>query len=198
MNCLCSLGRWDRGFESHLRHGCFVCVCVYSLLCCPVFRQRPCDGLITHPRSPTVCEKWLRKRIKGQGPEWAGRAVGKKKKISVWFTEHFHCPSRVLSYAYECTEAYAESRKILRCYIKFIGYRIDIISYLNLTWTMITCAIAASHSLGQYEFDSTGNRNIGCHNELSIHSSAWMQKWYMMLSLMLNNRLAFIGLIIVS
>jgi hypothetical protein len=24
-------------------------------LCCPVFRWRPCDGLITRPRSPTVC-----------------------------------------------------------------------------------------------------------------------------------------------
>jgi hypothetical protein len=32
MNCLRSLGRWDRGFESHLRHGCLVCVCVYSVL----------------------------------------------------------------------------------------------------------------------------------------------------------------------
>jgi hypothetical protein len=34
--------------------------CVYAFimcLCCPVFRQRPCDGLITRPRSPTVCEK---------------------------------------------------------------------------------------------------------------------------------------------
>jgi hypothetical protein len=25
-------------------------------LCCPVFRQRPCDELITRPRSPTVCK----------------------------------------------------------------------------------------------------------------------------------------------
>jgi hypothetical protein len=30
-------------------------VCAFMLcLCCPVCRQRPCDGLMTHPRSPTV------------------------------------------------------------------------------------------------------------------------------------------------
>jgi hypothetical protein len=31
MNCFHALGRWDRGFESHLGHGCLVCVCVYSV-----------------------------------------------------------------------------------------------------------------------------------------------------------------------
>jgi hypothetical protein len=31
MNSLRSLGRWDRGFESHSGHGCLVCVCVYSV-----------------------------------------------------------------------------------------------------------------------------------------------------------------------
>jgi hypothetical protein len=31
MNCLRSLGSWDRMFESHTRHGCLVCVCVYSV-----------------------------------------------------------------------------------------------------------------------------------------------------------------------
>jgi hypothetical protein len=31
MNCLRSLGRWNRGFETHSRHGCLVCVCVYSV-----------------------------------------------------------------------------------------------------------------------------------------------------------------------
>jgi hypothetical protein len=46
--------------------------CVYTfILClsCPVFRQRPCDELITRQRSSTVCEKWLRNWIRGQGPE---------------------------------------------------------------------------------------------------------------------------------
>jgi hypothetical protein len=31
MNYLRSLGRWDRGFESHSRHGYLVCVCVHSV-----------------------------------------------------------------------------------------------------------------------------------------------------------------------
>jgi hypothetical protein len=49
MNCLRSLERWDRGFESHSRHGC---LCAFILcLNCPVCRQRPCDGLITRPRA---------------------------------------------------------------------------------------------------------------------------------------------------
>jgi hypothetical protein len=34
-------------------------------LCCPVFRQRPCDELITRPRSPTVCKSKVKEeRIK--------------------------------------------------------------------------------------------------------------------------------------
>jgi hypothetical protein len=37
-------------------------------LCCPVFRQRPCDELITHPRSPAVCKMIMKLKIRGQGP----------------------------------------------------------------------------------------------------------------------------------
>jgi hypothetical protein len=41
------------GFESHSRHGC---LCAFILrLCRSVCRQRPCDGLIPLPRSPTYC-----------------------------------------------------------------------------------------------------------------------------------------------
>jgi hypothetical protein len=65
-----------RGFESHLRHGCLVCVCVYSVIvlsCVYVAAlRRP------RPRKPTVCEKWLRNWIRGLGPEWAGRAICEK------------------------------------------------------------------------------------------------------------------------
>jgi hypothetical protein len=33
-------------------------VCAFILcLYCPACRQRPCDGLIPRPRSPTVCVK---------------------------------------------------------------------------------------------------------------------------------------------
>jgi hypothetical protein len=49
MYCLRSLGSRDRGFESHSRHGCLVCVCVYVVLC--LGRG---DKLITRPKSPTV------------------------------------------------------------------------------------------------------------------------------------------------
>jgi hypothetical protein len=37
MNCLRSLQRWDRGFESHSRHGCLSAFIL--CLCCPVCRQ---------------------------------------------------------------------------------------------------------------------------------------------------------------
>jgi hypothetical protein len=47
-----------------------VCVCV-----CSVFV--PCDRLITRPRSPSNCEKWLWNLIRGLGPELAGRAIEK-------------------------------------------------------------------------------------------------------------------------
>jgi hypothetical protein len=33
VNCLLSLGRWNRRFESYSGHGCLVCVCVYSVFC---------------------------------------------------------------------------------------------------------------------------------------------------------------------
>jgi hypothetical protein len=43
-NCLRSLEHWDRGFQSHSRHGC---MCAFILCsCCPACRYRPCDGLI--------------------------------------------------------------------------------------------------------------------------------------------------------
>jgi hypothetical protein len=29
----------------------------FCVLCCPVFRYRPCDGPITRQTSPTVCGK---------------------------------------------------------------------------------------------------------------------------------------------
>jgi hypothetical protein len=33
MNCLCSLGHWDCGFESHSWHGCLVSVYVCAFFC---------------------------------------------------------------------------------------------------------------------------------------------------------------------
>jgi hypothetical protein len=37
-----------------------------------------CDGLITRPRSPAVCEKWLRNWIRGLDPEWTEEPLKKK------------------------------------------------------------------------------------------------------------------------
>jgi hypothetical protein len=47
--------------------GMDVCLCVYSVLCCPVCRWRPCDALITRPRRPTVCVKMITKLKKRPG-----------------------------------------------------------------------------------------------------------------------------------
>jgi hypothetical protein len=72
--------RWDRRFESHSRHGC---LCAFILcLCCPVCRQRPCDGLITRPKSPAVCVIRLRNWRRGQGPTNVCRAIDE------WLNEH--------------------------------------------------------------------------------------------------------------
>jgi hypothetical protein len=38
MNCLCSLGRGDRGFESHLGHGFLVCICIFFVCVSAVLR----------------------------------------------------------------------------------------------------------------------------------------------------------------
>jgi hypothetical protein len=44
MNCLRSRGRCDRGFESHLGHGCSVCVCAFFCVCVVLYLGR---GLAT-------------------------------------------------------------------------------------------------------------------------------------------------------
>jgi hypothetical protein len=47
----------------------WMALCAFILcLCCPVCRQRPCDGLITRPRSSTVCVKNITKLKKKPGP----------------------------------------------------------------------------------------------------------------------------------
>jgi hypothetical protein len=66
---------------SNPARGMDVCLRV-SVLCCPMFRYRPCVGLIPQPRSPTKC-LWIEKPIKeGQGPIRAVEAS--LKKIITW------------------------------------------------------------------------------------------------------------------
>jgi hypothetical protein len=43
------------------------------------------------PRSPTVCEKWLRNWIRGQGPQWAGTAIEKEMVKYSWPLLHIIC-----------------------------------------------------------------------------------------------------------
>jgi hypothetical protein len=51
---------------SNPAQGMDVCLCV-SVFCCPVYRWRPCIGLIPQLRSPNKC-LWIEKSIKeGQG-----------------------------------------------------------------------------------------------------------------------------------
>jgi hypothetical protein len=64
-------------------------------LCCPVFRYRPCDELITRPRRSTICEKWLRNWIRCLGPEWAGRAI--EKENSIYYPNEFFVYSSFLN-----------------------------------------------------------------------------------------------------
>jgi hypothetical protein len=47
-----------------------MCACVFLCLCCPVFRWRPWDELLTRPRSPTVCKMIKKLRIQPYAPKW--------------------------------------------------------------------------------------------------------------------------------
>jgi hypothetical protein len=62
----------------------FICLCVFLCLCCPVYRERPCDGLITRPRSPTVCVKKEISKLKyeARAKERAVQPLEKKKEKS--------------------------------------------------------------------------------------------------------------------
>jgi hypothetical protein len=61
------------------------CVYVFILcLYCSVFRQRPCDELITRPRSPTICKNDHETEKQRPRPKWAVEPV-KKKKL-----QHYH------------------------------------------------------------------------------------------------------------
>jgi hypothetical protein len=58
-----TLGSWVR-----IPRKAWMSVCFFLRLCCPVCRQRPCNGLITRRRSPTDCVKWITKLKKRPGP----------------------------------------------------------------------------------------------------------------------------------
>jgi hypothetical protein len=55
---------WNRGFESHLRHGCLCAFILFVLSCVQVAALRQADP---HPRSPVDC-------VKDQETEKSGKA----------------------------------------------------------------------------------------------------------------------------
>jgi hypothetical protein len=65
----------------------FVLVFLYCIVLC---RYRPCDELITRPRSPTVCRNRLRnqKIIEGEGPKLDYRSQWRWCKIGVIMTQY--------------------------------------------------------------------------------------------------------------
>jgi hypothetical protein len=69
---------------SNLTQGMDVwCVYVFILcLCCPVFRYRPCDEMITRQRSPTVCKNDHKTEKQRPGPTGAVKPL-KKKLVKV-------------------------------------------------------------------------------------------------------------------
>jgi hypothetical protein len=58
------------------------CVHAFILcLCCPVFRKRPCDGLITRPGIPTDCVRIITELNKRPGPWMGWKSHWKKNGI---------------------------------------------------------------------------------------------------------------------
>jgi hypothetical protein len=70
-----TLGSW--GWVPHKAWMSLLCAFILCL-CCPVFRHRPCDGLITRQRSPTDCVKRSRNWKSGQGPTNGCRAIDRQ------------------------------------------------------------------------------------------------------------------------
>jgi hypothetical protein len=81
MNYLCSLERWDRGFEHHSRYRC---LCMRLFCVCVVLRVG--SGLATglslvHGVLPSV-QKIITELTKRPGPSKGCRAIGKKNSFS--------------------------------------------------------------------------------------------------------------------
>jgi hypothetical protein len=52
-------------------------------LCCPVFKYKPCDELITRPRSPTVCKMIMKLKNQRTGPKGTVEPV-KENNVTTW------------------------------------------------------------------------------------------------------------------
>jgi hypothetical protein len=76
MYCLLSLGSQDHGFESHARHGCLVCVCVF--LCLWTGRDLAKSWSLVQGVLP-VCKMIM--KLKNQRPGTKGAVGPVKKKL---------------------------------------------------------------------------------------------------------------------
>jgi hypothetical protein len=91
------------------------CICACFCVC----EQRPCNELITRPRSPTDCLRSRKNRSEtegfmevGQGPNW-GCSVNEKTKYSLY--SHSHCTTHLTPFC----NTYIVSRRTHRKHIRF-------------------------------------------------------------------------------
>jgi hypothetical protein len=94
--------------------GVCVCVCVCAFFCvCVVLciGKRPCDELITRPRSSTVCKMIKKLRNQPYAPKWeqapkSGARGGKKMSPLIFHSNPF---SNVAAYS-ECIASWGRKR----------------------------------------------------------------------------------------
>jgi hypothetical protein len=146
MYWLRSLGSRDLGFESHSGHGCLMFVYVrFSVF---VYRQRPCDELITRPRSPTDC-LWFRKKPKLNGEFRGGRprptgAVVPMKKKTMIFT--FVVSPKSRSQWPRCLRY--EMSSVAQILGPWVPIAIEVNMYVSVFSVLVLCFIGSGFVIG--------------------------------------------------
>jgi hypothetical protein len=74
-NVSCVFARMDCGFESHSRHGCFVYVCIYSVLVLSSVYVEALRRADHSSRESYPLWKMITELNKRPGPEWVGRDI---------------------------------------------------------------------------------------------------------------------------
>jgi hypothetical protein len=78
MNCLRSLKRWDRGFESHSGHGCLLCVCVYSVFVLPCVQVSALRRADHTSKESYSLRKMITELNKSLGPSMGWKSHGEE------------------------------------------------------------------------------------------------------------------------